>query len=488
MADVVDAVKKATDLVGAAATAAAPESEAPPKPCWAAVLLIVDVVLTFLLPLLDVLTDISTAVLLVQSGAGQCFASDGRLGLGRQDDNSVTIALALSFLAATAGGVGLVWLGVAAYRRWPRTFADSVPNKLRSCLKRLSGDSSTKHLCSSHDSWMTSMHALQLFLFFLEDVPMVVSAFFVASALPIPTVQLVSVIVSVVALCKTAAIFASLFFSQLVLGRCCCREKDGRFFLRCRVAACLVIFVILCAVVIGALIFALLVASLADGQSQLAFPPLRSRAFENSVGVTMLQADVGFVGASAPFASSSSSNDVWITKNSASLASLVAFSWHSSSRSARSKERFKGDLVWPFAKLLDDIRSNTPAGLVLVPDITGGPVLLAWFANACASVTPPCTNCSAPLPPGFVLLSRSFGDQMGQFFLPDCAFDPLATAPCSDTLTFNADNVAGLQFFCNQTCAADQPLCQTLATTKAAAPPIAWTRVFGKAIVATDCF
>lgn len=488
VAELVATAKQATDLVSSVASAAAPD-DAPRSRVVAALLLAVDVVVSLLLPVVDVLTDAVTLGVLVGTLNTACFASEGVLSLGREDNDRLVVAFALSGLAAGAGAVGLLWLGVAAYKRWPRTFSDTFANKLRGCLKRLSEDASTAKLCTA-EGWWTSLHALQAFLFLLEDVPTIVSAFIVAGVLPLPPIQFASVAVSLVVLCKTVATFASLMCSPLTA--CCCRKRSARFFLRCRVAACLVIFLLLAAVLFGALMFSLLATSAAafsDGGSEFAVPQLRSREFENSVGVRLVQSGVGFVGAE-PFASSAVTN-VWMTKNSARLASQVAFQWllNSTVLPTHSKEMFDGDLTWPFTKLLS--RLSTASHVVLVPDITGGPVLLALFVSACAAAHPNetfCANCSAQLPPGHVVLSRSFAATMGEFFLPDCAFDPRAAPPCNSTLLLNFDNADGVRAFCSRECAASVPTCQTLAAINETAPLIAWTRTFDKPVLAADCF
>jgi hypothetical protein len=475
----IGAVKQTSDLVGAAAAAAVPEGKMSRNRLWAAILLIADVVFVFVLPMLDALTDIVTIVFLAATGFSPCFASDGSLGLGVDDDRDMTIAISLAILAAVAGGVGLVWLGVAAYRRWPR--GDAFAYKLRTCLTRISDDTSTKTLCTA-EGWWTSLHALQLFLLLFEDVPTVVAAFFVAGVLPLPPVQLAAVVVSIIVSCKTAATFASLLFSERTIG-CCCRQRTARFFSRCRAVACVLIFLVLAAFLAGLLVYFLISISFATvSESDLARLQLRSRRFENSVGVSLVQSNVAFAGASESFGAWTGDAAVWMTKNSPTLASRVAFRWEGGILETLAASQFDGDMAWPFTTLLTKLSVQSTEHVVLVPDITAGrPVLLALFVNACVEAHSNATL----LPPGHILLSRSFAENVGELFLPDCAFDPRSTAPCSSALLLNIDNVDSLSSFCGRPCSSGTSVCRTFSNSTAA---IKWTRTFGKTIQAADCY
>lgn len=451
-------------------------------------LLAYDVFFTFIMPLVDVATDIASATS-VFIGGNQCLTVD--FGSNPDADSTIAGALILSLLGASSGLVTTIWFYVLIARRhWPKPSADLTGwDRLKTCVESVDRAAATNRFCLKEAAW-NQLHAIHLFAFIFEDVPSLCAAAIYASVLPLQVIQIIGAAASLLVVSNTIGVFGSLIFQAL--GRLCCQ---ARTFLRLRFACC---------IILGLITFCFLITVLGafwtPRLESVAFNHVSFRSpddsFRTSVGVTVAAVQLA-AGDAALFQWQAATPDeaiAWITTSGSFWTAGVAFQLLNDSTigtfSARSLnarpptfENYyavfeSSDLEPRFAKLESFVLFHSvqePRLLFNVPNCRTG----VEAENGTA------------LPDGFLELARSWRANSSSplVMFPTCAFD--ATTPqvvnCTAILPMEIQHTPTLLEACRG-CASATALCASvLGDLAAGATTVEWRRDFGPGIDSSEC-
>jgi hypothetical protein len=167
------------------------------------------------LPVLDVITDVVSVSELFSDSVGgwQSRCGSKRLGVYWE------FVLAILIWALACGLFSQILFFVLLWRRWPSGVGISALAKLRLAVDGMEEDQSTAGLCTGTGKWR-AIHAAQLLVLFLEDLPSCVGSLFLIASSGAPVATWISFFVSVFSLAKGVSLYASL----LVVA--CCRKKQ----------------------------------------------------------------------------------------------------------------------------------------------------------------------------------------------------------------------------------------------------------------------
>jgi hypothetical protein len=184
-----------------------------------------------------------------------------------------------------------------------------------------------------------------------------------------------------------------------------------------------------------------------------------------------------------------SGKEVWMTRNSARLATEVVLLLRDTNLFAY---RLRDGDQWPYVASLE-MSTSTAVALAIVPRLEADP-LVAFTAggSGCSSV-----DQESQLPNEWILVAKRFAPRMSPFF-PSCALDPKPDSPCTDGqdgLRFVVDNVTRLRSYCAEAtqCSGAVAFCSSFASAVAEAEAtntsifLQWDRTFAAGIDAGEC-
>jgi hypothetical protein len=491
---------------------------------WDVCVLVYDFFFMFVMPLVDCASDVATSVVLAATGGSTCITAN--IPVPPADQENIEIGLILSIVASCAGFVGLVWFFFIAYKHWP--VADTPTTTLegvQACMSSMQARSSTSRLCSSVGAW-SQLHALQIMLCLLEDVPCVLSGLFIGRSVRLPPIQLASVAAALLLLCKTAAFYSSLLFTELGLGRCLTRFSRRCWF-RCRAVFCCCCFFALASGLIAAFVL-ISAGSTDDGTIVFGVPfpgavvsreRLEKRdGFSDAVGVRLTRMELSLemwtrVGAG---------HNVTDTEVIYSIGNL-SLSWLvDRPRSTQVGVLLDGEAVPSVlyresasttlgsnsaSQVLAQYRATAEAhaaattvsqGIYFVADI-GGPLVGVFFSDCkdfSARSVSLGTEVFTDVPAGHILLARTWFSppQMRRFYFPQCALQPGATDCADEHDLLMLVHAADITKACQPNgCARVHPLCAFFSRNANRSESetilaMRWHRTYGEPVLADECF